>query len=207
MPVKNLEGEEWRDVVGYEGLYEISNFGRVKSLERIRKDKNGKSYRLREKILKQPHDAYGYPVVGIVSHEGVHRAKTVHRLLAMAFIPNPENKRCVDHINGIRSDNRLENLRWVTYKENTANMRRLNNQVEWCDRNLSDESRKRFTKSQSRPVIRSDGERFDSILAASKALGLRSSGMVSSCVRGLCDSVRGYSFTYADDNLKEVANA
>ena len=193
--------EEWRDVVGYEGYYQVSNLGRVKTLERMRVDKNGVEYRIRERILSQPLDAYGYPVVGITSRDGVHRAKTVHRLMAMAFLPNPENKKCVDHINGIRTDNRLENLRWVTHKENIANTYRLNHQVKWADRNMSDESVYNFTHSQCRPVIRSDGQRFESIAAAARDIGLKSSKMVCDCVRGLRKEVRGFSFRYEDERL------
>ncbi len=196
--------EEWRAISGYEGLYEISNLGRVKILPRIRHDKNGVAYRVSEKIATQCIDAYGYPVVSM-SRNGVTRARKVHRLIAEAFIPNPENKRCVDHINGIRTDNRIENLRWATYHENAMNKFRLNNQVDWEDRNISKESRYRFTHSQARAVIRSDGERYESIAEASRALGLKTSGMVSNCVRGLASSVRGYSFRYEDEKLSKEA--
>lgn len=193
------ENEIWRDVIGYEGLYLVSNLGRVKSLRKYRHDKNGVTYRLGERIMSQTIDAYGYPVVGLTDKGGVHRAKGVHRLMAMAFIPNPENKRCVDHINGIRNDNRLENLRWATHSENTRNMFALNQQVEWADRNLTDEQRQSFTKSQSRPVIRSDGQRFESLIAAARALGKEESSSISRCVRGLAKKAYGYSFRYANE--------
>ena len=197
--------EVWRNMAGYEGLYMISNKGRVKSIRGKRVDKNGVVYRLQEKILSQPLNAYGYPVVGLVDKNGVHRARPVHRLLALTFLPNPENKRCIDHINGVRNDNRLENLRWATHKENSDNKYRLGNQVEWEDRNISKESRYRFTHSQSRAVVRSDGKRFDSIAAAARALGLRGAGSVSSCVRGITKSVRGYTFRYEDEELNKKA--
>jgi len=191
--------ELWRDVAGYEGLYQVSNLGRVKSLARVRIHKNGLRYHIREKILTPTLDAYGYYVVGMVNHKGEHRAKTVHRLIATAFIPNPENKRCVDHINGIRSDNRIENLRWATHKENTQNMFRLGKQVNWANRCLTDEERWNFTHSQCRPIIRNDGKVYESVIAASQELGYKSSSMVSRCVRGLEKSVRGYSFRYMNN--------
>tara|TARA_B110000977_G_scaffold98437_1_gene129489 strand:- start:666 stop:1142 length:477 start_codon:yes stop_codon:yes gene_type:complete len=66
---------------------------------------------------KKPRKEKGYMRIGLCKN-GKQKFFSVHRLLALAFIPNPENKRCVDHINGIRDDNRLENLRWLTHKEN-----------------------------------------------------------------------------------------
>lgn len=96
--------EIWKDIVGYEGLYQVSNLGNVKSL----------NYRGtgKEKVISLTNKA-GYYLVSL--KRTLYR---VHRLVALAFIPNPENKPFVDHINGIRSDNRVENLRWCTNKEN-----------------------------------------------------------------------------------------
>ena len=191
--------EEWRDVVGYEGLYKVSSLGRVKTLRTHKRDKNGVDYKLSKVYLTPSLDAYGYPIVNLTSEDGITITRKIHRLMAMAFIQNPEGKRCVDHINGIRADNRLENLRWATHKENSDNKFRLGNQVDWKDRDISEASMYKFTHSQCRAVIRNDGERYESIAAASRALGLKSSGMVSSCVRGLREKVRGYSFRYEDE--------
>ena len=74
-------------------------------------------------LIKPCKNKYGYMVVGL-SKNGKSKNFYVHRLLATAFIPNPENKRCVDHINGIKDDNRLENLRWVTPSENQRGFRK-----------------------------------------------------------------------------------
>ena len=74
-------------------------------------------YKNKTKELKPYKDKYGYMVVNLCENGKVKQFK-VHRLVALQFIPNPENKKCVDHINGIRDDNRLENLRWLTHKEN-----------------------------------------------------------------------------------------
>ena len=107
--------EEWKDVVGYEGIYQVSSLGRIKSLERMRC--HGKTYK--EKI-KCSHLINGYVVVMLFKN-GKHKNCKVHRLVAEAFIPKPENKPCIDHIDTNRENNCVENLRWVTYQENYHN--------------------------------------------------------------------------------------
>lgn len=104
--------EIWKDIDGYEGLYQVSNRGRVKALNFARSGKEG--------IIKQQTNHKGYNVV-YLSRDDIRKTFKVHRLVALAFIPNIENKLCVDHINTIRNDNRVENLRWVTHKENCNN--------------------------------------------------------------------------------------
>lgn len=111
--------EVWKPIVGYEGYYEISNLGRVKSIERW--VKQGKSLRHVKESFKQPHiGAYGYPSVTLCK-EKKSVDIPIHRIIAKAFIPNPENKPAIDHINTDKTDYRLENLRWVTNKENSNN--------------------------------------------------------------------------------------
>lgn len=93
-----------KPVPGYEGLYSVSDDGRVFSHTRHRE-------------LKPKTDRYGYKAVTLVK-DGKQHYTTVHRLVAKAFIPNPLSKRCVNHINEIKTDNRVANLEWVTIKEN-----------------------------------------------------------------------------------------
>lgn len=111
--------EEWRDIEGYEG-YQISNEGRVRSLDRVITQKtrwnNHITYIVKGKILKGGHFSNGYLFVAL-GRKSKHFL--IHRLVAESFIPNPENKPCVDHINGNRKDNRVENLRWCDHKENS----------------------------------------------------------------------------------------
>lgn len=109
--------EVWKDIKGYEGLYQVSNLGRVKSLNFHRTGK--------EQILKSDCQRRGYFYVTLYNNKrGI--KKSIHRLVAEAFIPNPHNKPSVDHINTDRTDNRVENLRWATYLENNTNPLTLN---------------------------------------------------------------------------------
>ena len=117
------EIEEWRDIKGYDGLYQVSDWGRVKSLERKELFSNGKKLcerNRKEKIMKLKTDKYGYLQVTL-SKKGKQISYTVHRLVAEAFIANPENKPQIDHISTIRTENFVENLRWCTTKENANN--------------------------------------------------------------------------------------
>jgi len=103
----------WKDIKGYEGYYQVSIFGEVKSLAR----KDSLDRAIKERILKSPLNRYGYPFV-VLCRNGKTRTFTVHRLIAETFIPNPLNKPCVNHINGIKSINRPSNLEWCTIAEN-----------------------------------------------------------------------------------------
>ena len=98
--------EKWVSIKGYEGLYEVSDMGRVKSL------KFGK-----EKILKPENHTFGYYRV-ILCKDGINKKYRVHRLVCLNFLDNPENKPQVNHKNGDKKDNRLENLEWCNNSEN-----------------------------------------------------------------------------------------
>jgi hypothetical protein len=115
-----LEKEEiWKDIKGFEGLYQVSNLGRFKSLARPSTDnkKRKTKYMGTDRILNYKALKDGYQRVNLVKDSKVHYLRA-HRLISEAFIPNPENKPHINHINGVRDDNRLENLEWVTHQEN-----------------------------------------------------------------------------------------
>lgn len=121
--------EVWKDVVGYEGKYQVSNLGNVRTLEHFIEYKQmAMSQNMKEpkevtvkrkvnaKLKKTTIGNHGYPVVNL----GFNDTHTVHTLVAMAFLPKDKNRSHVDHINSIRHDNRVENLQWVTQQENNA---------------------------------------------------------------------------------------
>jgi hypothetical protein len=111
----------WKDVPGLEGIYQASYCGKIKSVGRIANQKNRggviQKVVVIEKILSQMKTPGGYMRIG-ATYNGIRRKFYVHVLLAKAFVPNPKNKPCVNHKNGIKTDNRIENLEWVSIREN-----------------------------------------------------------------------------------------
>ena len=102
------------------GCYQVSNYGRVKSLKRSVKRYDGYTQSYSERILKCSMNKKGYQLV-MLCKEGIIYPKTVHRLVAETFIPNPENKPNVDHLDTNTHNNKVDNLKWVTQKENCLN--------------------------------------------------------------------------------------
>ena len=165
--------EIWKDVVGYEGFYQVSNQGRVKSLDRNIKHKNGRVYYTKGKILKTYLQNGGY-LIAHLNKNGKMKNCTVHRLVATAFIENPEEKAEIDHINTIKTDNRVENLRWVTRSENFLNpLTRVKN---------SEARKGREKESLKKKVIcLNTKEIFKDMFTAAEKYNLRSSNLTRCC--------------------------
>ncbi len=108
--------EVWKPIENYEGFYEVSNLGNVKRLQSYTRHPSGARKIVRERVLKQAN-CNGYRIV-MITNKNSRLNKMIHRLVAESFISNPQNKKHVNHINGIKSDNRVENLEWNTPKEN-----------------------------------------------------------------------------------------
>lgn len=111
--------EEWRDIAGYESYYQVSSLGRVRSVERWVQDRFGMKapYRIHEKILKPKRSQTGYLFVHL-SKDGHAHPQRIHRMVAEAFIPNPDRLPTVNHKNEDKTDNRVENLEWCTQAYN-----------------------------------------------------------------------------------------
>ena len=180
--------EIWKDKKDYEGLYQVSNLGRAKSLDRYIKGKGHSLHLKKGRILKPMKDNNGYLKVRLYNGE---KSKTfnLHRLVAEAFIPNPNNLPEVNHKNEIKTDNRVENLEWCDRKYNMTYGNRLNN--------------------VKKPVIQYtlDGEfvrEWESAKQAEREGGFNQ-GSICMCCRGNSKYHKGFKWSYkknGEDYLK-----
>ena len=158
--------EVWKDIPEYEGLYQVSNLGRVKSLKR-------------EKFLKPNVDAYGYLCVDLYKNKN-HNFKRIHRHVAEAFIPNLENKPQINHIDGNKQNNNVNNLEWVTPCEN------IKHKFDVLG----------YKQSNCKKVLCVESNRvFDSLHDASRILGINFKNISAVC-RGKRKTAGGYHWNF-----------
>lgn len=174
--------EIWKPIKNYEGLYEVSNLGRIKSLGKKLYNINKNAYNFYQyECIISPSTNKGYLQVNL-SKNGISKCFKVHRLVAIAFIPNPKKYPQINHKNEIRNDNRVENL-------------------EWCDCKYNNNYGKRNIKI-SKKVAQYTKEglfvnEFKSCLEVEKQLGF-SNGHISKCCLGKRKSAYGYCWRYID---------
>lgn len=171
--------EIWKDIEGYEGLYQVSNLGRVKSLERYRKNHN-KLQKIEEKIKKTRQDKQGYLLVDLYKNNKIKTVR-VHRLVAKAFIENIDNKETVNHIDGNKHNNRIDNLEWCTFKEQNKHLY-LN---ELKPKESIDKAIKAMNKVNSKKVMcLNTGEIYISASEAGRVKNIHGSSIMA-CCRGV----------------------
>ena len=185
-----LEGEIWKPAVGFENLYAVSNFGRVASTQFHGK----RSF----SIMKQSTMPLNYKTVKLRDwKKGYVKSYPVHRLVAETFLPNPENKPQVDHIDTNPANNRIDNLRWVTNLENQRNPLTLKHlQSAITLHNKSAAHKIEIQESLGHPILQYDRQgnflqEFPSMSEAAKVLGT-----TACCIKRVCDGERTYHRTW-----------
>ena len=188
---KSLEQNEeeiWKDIKGYEGLYQVSNMGRVKSLEHVTIRKNGSKLPVKERILKPEILHNGYLRVKLYDSSDKMKRFLVHRLVCEAFHENPENKPYVNHIDEDRANNTTSNLEWCTATEN----------INYGTRNT------KVAKALGKPVgqYTRDGELvkvWQSTIEVQRQLGF-DQGNITRVANGKLKTAYGYVWKYIDKN-------
>ena len=188
-----IDKEIWKDIPGLEGRYQMSNLGRCKSLERI----DSHNHKIKERVLNPIIRQSGYVYYNAYGADHEIVQLRAHRVVAQLFIPNPENKPTVNHLDENKQNNRADNLEWATVKENT-------NYGSCIERRVA--NRRADAKNRRMKVAQIDKDTgeivrtYNSITEALKALGqsIHASG-ISTCCKGSQATAYGYKWRYADN--------
>lgn len=190
--------EIWKDIEEYEERYQVSNLGGIRSLDRMKRHNTSKSgyIKVEGKVLKPYPTKKGYLHVDMSTLDGKRKSELVHRLVAKEFIPNPKNYPQVNHINGLKDDNRVENLEWC---DNSMN------QLHAYKMGLNKPSEK--AGKPKKPVYQIDkytGEiiaEFPSIAEAGKTLGMKNPSNISLVCTNKRISSGGFKWKYVNSEV------
>lgn len=193
--------ERWKDIDGYEGIYQVSSEGRVKSINH----KNHRGNMIYGQILKLKHETNGYLRVNLVK-DGHAKQYSVHRLVAKAFIPNPQNLPTVNHKDEDKTNNAVSNLEWLSVEDNIrygtgVKRSRQNRNMKKMGEKISITKR---AKGQTRPIIQYDLNmnevaRYDSIQEAARANNIWHTGISIALHHTYgCKTYKGYIWKYKE---------
>ena len=183
--------EIWKDIKDYEGLYQVSNLGRVKSLKKTIIRNNNYQQTFKEKILKPGLAKNGYLTVMLFKNKKG-KTHTIHSLVAKTFLNNGDGYRCINHIDGNKTNNKATNLRWVTNSENIRNENTYNNFKEKVTQ---------VRKSEIKPVYQLDNNynvihKFNSADEAANSVGCTAS-LIRNCCKIKHYKAKGFHWTYS----------
>lgn len=183
--------EEWKDIKGYEGLYQISNFGRIKSLKKW----NGNLYKETERILKPQKNSRGY--LRILLSFNNKKYFFIHRLVAEHFINKPKGCNIVNHLDCNPLNNRVDNLEWTTIQGNIDYMKKLGRNkrtTQWIEK-LRETSRKKYSKKVQGTEINGNN-----VLIYNTIVDVKKDGFQPSCVSNCCNNIsrthKGYTWKF-----------
>lgn len=175
-----MQIEEWKNIKGYQGKYQVSNLGRIKSLNYNRQKK--------QKILIECKNGKGYKIVSL-SKNGKWKSFLIHRLVYGAFVGIIPDGYQIDHINNNKTDNRLQNLQLLTVSENNK-------------KRFADNKNLQCGKPKTKIKCIETNQIFNSQSEASRILNL-SCGNINGVLRGKRQKTKGYTFVYVDDNTED----
>lgn len=189
--------EMWKDIEGYEDLYQISSYGRIKSKDRIIQCSNNRNRRKYGQILKPFISRSGYYAITLWNNKKF-KLNYIHRLVASAFLENTYNKEQVNHIDGNKFNNRIDNLEWATRSENQKHSHRIGL--------ISYETMYEMVKKMREKVIKKvyqikDGKiiaEYESVVEAGKQFSKYACNNISTCALGKLKSAYGYQWKYKD---------
>lgn len=196
--------EIWKPIKGYEGYYEASNLGNIRSVDRVILSTANilhtehKQLR-RGRVLKQGDGRKGYKIV-VLQRDGKKRTMYTHRIIAMTFVENPYNKPCIDHINGVCTDNRAENLRWCTQKENINNPNTVYKNLDTLKQNA-------LTNCKAKTILQLDKDSLEVIQEIlPKSSYFKDMGYVRAYITSACRNHKknayGYKWAFKDNMVE-----